>query len=61
MRTQDPSGFADAVQRARAAFREPARWRRIDDNGMRRHFGWEDSARRYLEVYGAAIERAGQH
>lgn len=47
----DPAGFDDALARALRAWREPQRWRRIQANGMARHFGWEDSAMQYLEVY----------
>jgi len=58
MRTQDAAGFADAIARVRAAWRKPAVWRRIQANGMREPFGWEASARRYLDVYTKALERS---
>jgi starch synthase len=51
MPTPDSAGFADALARARQAFRDPAAWRRIQANGMRQQFGWEASAARYLEIY----------
>ena len=51
MRTADAEGLDDTLQRVLAAWREPQRWRRIQANGMARHFGWEDSAMQYLEVY----------
>jgi len=44
-----------AVQRALAAFREPAAWRRLQSNGMRADFSWTASARAYLDVYRRAI------
>lgn len=47
----DPAGLEDALGRAARLWREPQRWRRIQANGMARHFGWEDSALQYLEVY----------
>lgn len=47
----DPAGLEDALGRATRLWREPQRWRRIQANGMARHFGWEDSALQYLEVY----------
>ncbi|MEJ5989111.1 glycogen synthase GlgA [Ramlibacter sp. PS3R-8] len=53
-------GLADALERAQRAWREPKQWKRIQANGMARHFGWEDSARRYLEVYRAAAIEAGR-
>ena len=40
------------------AWRDPAVWRRIQANGMARHFGWEESASHYLEVYQRAIALA---
>jgi starch synthase len=47
----DAQGLDDALTRAFRAYREPALWRRIQANGMARHFGWEDSALQYLDVY----------
>jgi starch synthase len=54
----DPAGLDDAIQRALRCWREPLRWHKIQANGMARHFGWEDSAMQYLEVYERAIARA---
>jgi starch synthase len=51
MRSGDAAGFSEALDRLLQAWREPLRWRRVQANGMARHFGWEDSAQRYLEVY----------
>lgn len=51
MKSCDAAGLDEALQRALATFRDPARWRRVQANGMARHFGWEDSALQYLEVY----------
>jgi len=53
------AGLDDAVQRALRAFAEPQRWRRLQANGMDRHFGWEDSAREYLEVYRQGAQLPG--
>lgn len=58
MRSQDADGFADAITRLRGAWKQPKQWRRLQMNGMARPFGWEASARRYVEVYEQAIERA---
>jgi starch synthase len=58
MRTADAAGFAEALARMRKAWQEPARWRRVQANGMARPFGWEASAARYLEVYGQAMAAA---
>jgi len=54
----DPQGLDDAITRAMRMWREPQRWRRIQANGMARHFGWEDSAMQYLEVYERALLQA---
>ena len=54
----DPAGLEDAIARAQRLWREPQRWRRLQANGMARHFGWEDSALQYLEVYQRAALQA---
>lgn len=54
----DPAGLEQALERAQRLWREPAAWRRIQANGMARHFGWEDSALEYLEVYQRALLQA---
>ena len=54
MKACDPAGLDDALARAQRTWRETHQWRRIQANGMARHFGWEDSAMQYLEVYGRA-------
>jgi starch synthase len=44
-----------AVERALAVFRnEPSRWRTMQQNGMRRDFSWDVSAREYVKVYKGA-------
>ncbi|MDP2795617.1 MAG: glycogen synthase GlgA [Sulfurisoma sp.] len=40
-----------AIARGIAAWRQPARWVRIQKNGMARDFGWEGPARQYAELY----------
>jgi starch synthase len=58
----DAAGLEDALARAHAAWREPKAWRRIQSNGMARHFGWEDSALQYVEVYQRAmVQASGAH
>lgn len=41
-----------AVRRAIEAWKDPALWRRLKDNGMSRDFGWAEAARRYRSIYG---------
>ena len=57
------AGKADllgAVERALAAWRDPARWRTIQRAGMARDFSWRAAARRYADLYQrlATLERA---
>ena len=59
MRSADAQGFREALERAIHAWREPMRWRRIQANGMARHFGWEESAGQYLDVYERVLARQG--
>ena len=55
MRSADSAGFADALHRARAAFADGPRWRRIQANGMARDFGWDRSAAKYVQVYNKVL------
>jgi starch synthase len=43
--------LAGAVERAIAAWRDPATWQALQRNGMARDFGWRASAERYVAVY----------
>jgi starch synthase len=47
----EPAAMLDAVERALAAFRNPGRWRRIQQAGMREDHSWDPSAREYVKVY----------
>jgi starch synthase len=47
----DPAGLEDAIRRASRLWRDPKQWKRVQANDMARHFGWEDSAQQYVEVY----------
>ncbi len=48
----------EAMRRAMALYRQPARWRRLMLTGMRQSFGWRRSAARYLELYTALAKGA---
>jgi starch synthase len=52
----DAEGLDDAIGRATRMWREPQRWRRIQANGMARPFGWEASAKQYVQVYARALQ-----
>ncbi len=45
------------IDRAIALYRQPEIWRRLQLTAMRKNFGWENSARAYLEVYRRACGR----
>jgi starch synthase len=55
MKAIDSHAFEDAVQRAFAAFGDKERWQRIQRSGMRRRFGWDESAAKYSQVYERAL------
>jgi starch synthase len=45
-----------AVQRAITAWKDQRRWRTIQLNGMSKDFGWEQSARKYVEIYRRMVQ-----
>ncbi|HEX5612488.1 MAG TPA: glycogen synthase GlgA [Burkholderiales bacterium] len=47
----------ETVRLALSVYREPAKWHRLQANGMARDFRWDASARRYLEVYSSVLAR----
>lgn len=50
--------LADAIRRAEALFQnDPARWRKLQQNAMRRDFSWDASARKYVSLYGRMLAR----
>ena len=55
-----PAALVEAVKRALELFRNPKRWKQLQQAGMRRDFSWDASAREYVKVYegvaGAARE-----
>ena len=48
-----PLALLAAIRRALEAWSDQAGWRRLQENGMARDFGWQASARRYVELYEA--------
>jgi len=50
-----PQALLAALRRATETWRDKARWRELQRNGMRLDFGWQRSARRYLDLYRALI------
>jgi starch synthase len=55
-----PAALVEAVGRALELFRNPKRWKKLQQAGMRQDFSWDASAREYVKVYkgvaGAARE-----
>lgn len=43
--------FHEAISRALAAYEDKASFRRIQRNGMEKHFDWESSAKSYVDLY----------
>lgn len=50
-REPHPAGFLDAVTRAVTLWRDPDRWRALQQAAMAQDFSWRRSAGRYLELY----------
>jgi starch synthase len=46
------AGLTKAIRRALRAWREPLAWRRLQRQAMAQDFSWDDSAGRYLDLYG---------
>ena len=55
--TPDVKAFLAAIRRALDLYRQPARWRRLQQTGMRQSFGWEESAGHYLSLYSIQAQR----
>jgi starch synthase len=47
----ESAALVAAVRRSLAAYREPARWTRIQRAAMARDFSWAEAARRYADLY----------
>jgi len=48
--------FLTAVQRALSSYQKADVWRTMQQNGMKRDFGWQKAAQEYVDVYRAATE-----
>lgn len=47
-----------AIHRAFHAYRDPKKWARLQNQGMKANFSWERSAEQYAELYGRVIAKA---
>jgi starch synthase len=55
----DPEALASTVERAMSVFRhQPGRWSELQQAGMTTDWGWDPSARRYLDVYQRVLGRS---
>ncbi|MCU1382953.1 MAG: glgA [Acidobacteria bacterium] len=50
-----PAALREALDRALAAFSDPAAWRALQLAGMRQDFSWDRSAREYVKIYERAL------
>jgi starch synthase len=50
-----PDALVGALQRALTAFRNPNRWKQIQQAGMRQDHSWDASAAEYVKVYRASL------
>jgi starch synthase len=55
----EPAALTAAVRRALAAYRDPARWARIQQAGMKGDFSWTVAARRYAGLYARLATQPG--
>jgi starch synthase len=46
-----------AIERALETWSDRTAWRRLQENGMARDFGWRASARLYLKLFDALVAR----
>jgi glycosyltransferase involved in cell wall biosynthesis len=53
-----PAALAATVERAFTAWQDRPRWRRLQQAGMQRDFGWQASATSYAQIYRQAIAHA---
>ena len=51
--TPDVAAFLDTIRRALELYRQPTRWRHVQQTGMRKIFDWNESAGQYLALYQA--------
>ena len=54
-REPTPAALIEALNRAVAAWRDRAAWRKLRHNGMRMDFGWDASALRYRDLYRSLV------
>ncbi len=53
----EPKAFLEAIRKAVDIFQDPKAWKRLMANGMKADFSWDQSARRYMELYRSVIRK----
>ncbi len=54
-----PAALLEALNRAIALYRQPAKWRALQQAGMKLDYSWDRSAREYVRMYDRAMKQAG--
>lgn len=54
----DPAELLDTVRVALAAYQDGKAWAGLMKNGMEKDFSWDSSARKYVDLYRKALEKA---
>ncbi len=49
--------LVDGLRRGLEVYGDPARWKRLVQNGMKQNFSWENSAKEYVKVYRKAMKK----
>jgi starch synthase len=51
----DPFQFLDTIERALSYFKDKEKWKKIIKVGMNEDFSWNNSAKKYIEIYNKAV------
>jgi starch synthase len=49
--------LVECLRRARSLYRDPGKWKRLIQAGMKQDFSWERSAKEYVKVYRKALRK----
>ncbi|MBI5970019.1 MAG: glycogen synthase GlgA [Deltaproteobacteria bacterium] len=52
------SALVGKLKEAEAGYKDKKAWALLQKNGMKKDFSWDVSARRYIELYGAALKKS---
>ena len=53
----DVSALVEKVKEAVLLFKDKKAWRALQEAAMKEDFSWQESARRYIEIYGMAVKK----